>query len=117
VPEDEAPAPSCDDTKMRTSGMAESFAQGARCDFLYLCTALADREPFESLVLEHFPEAECAEGRDCLEHMGAEICACDEGATGHCKLWIEEIDAEEAAAGCTLSRNRQVNHLTCAGDL
>lgn len=99
--------------------MAEPLAVGAACDFLYSCTALEDRAGFEARVREAWPGAEvrCGPGRDCVEHLGATVCACSPDITGFCVLAVGEVDEEEFLTAAGLCGARGVNHLVCAGDL
>ena len=107
----------CEDGKFGTSGMAQPMALGASCEMLVACFSGEVGAGLRASLDLFFPGISCKAGRDCLEHMGASICACPEGTVSNCGLWVNEVDRAEYDAACRLSRRDDVTAVTCAGDL
>ena len=94
----------CDRSKLRTSGLAEDFALGARCEFLVVCMEV----PRFDLVRADFPDARCDPPLDF---------ACGGEGNDSCVANVGVLDEAEVDAGCALTLVTEVVAVVCAGDL
>jgi hypothetical protein len=92
-----------------TSGMAEAFDLGARCEFFIACapTNLSAND-LDETVRGYFPEARCGDGT---------TFGCPDGTASFCEVYIEDVDASEVVAACAVSLVEGVRRIFCGGDL
>jgi hypothetical protein len=92
----------CDESKLHTSGLAESFALGAQCEFLVACFDAPRDDLFELA------------GATCTGEVDY---ACGDRGVRSCIAHVDTIDEAEHALGCMLTLAPEVNAVVCAGDL
>lgn len=100
----------CDTTKIwGTSGMAEPFQAGARCEFLILCsTESLAASGLSELMAGYYADARCGDGS---------AIGCPAGTASFCEPYIEQVDTVDIAAACSASRLDDVHRILCGGDL
>ena len=101
-------AVACEEAKLRTSGMAEPFAVGGRCEFLVVCSSEIITGRLAEEIVVRFPSMTCSPRPDY---------SCDADAASSCIAYVGTLDAEQYAAGCELTRMEEVTSVVCAGDL
>lgn len=98
----------CAEEKFRTSGMAEEFGIGARCEFLVVCADEPISGSLEEAIVVRFPTMTCSFHPDY---------SCDRAAVSSCIAYVGTLSAEQYDSGCELSLMGVVTSIVCAGDL
>jgi len=98
----------CDEGKLRTSGMAEPFAAGNRCEFLVVCSSEYVAGRLEEEIVVRFPSMTCS---------GRPDGACDGDAVSSCIAYLGTLDEDQYSTGCELTLMDEVTSLVCAGDI
>lgn len=99
----------CDATRfIGTSGMAEAFDLGARCEFLVACSTRELPSGRLPPLREWFPDARCGNGT---------TWGCPDGTASFCEAYVDVLDPSEVIAGCALSLVPDIDALLCGGDL